>query len=217
MNPFDVLIRDVPDPELGPLLTKLSDVGFDDPVVTQADSNGSSPPPPSAPTAADADFLPSEWRLVRELPGQAYRWPKELESYVRYTIYAADTPREGRVHIALGEAPRTATWGRDRKYFIAFLTSSSPQTPLVEFLETDDSKDTREYLAIVRGKDGGRKMYGPGDSLPDVYRREFRIETYSDRISERGSWRKAAVIAREDDHNTMLNHALIQARRRGDL
>jgi hypothetical protein len=31
------------------------------------------------------------------------------------------------------------------------------------------------------------------------------------------SWNQLAVIAHEDDHATILNHALLQARRRGDL
>ena len=57
-------------------------------------------------------------------------------------------------------------------------------------------------------------MYGPGDALPRVYEERFRTELYSDRITYPGVWNKVAVVAREDDHETMLNHALIQGRRR---
>ncbi|MGH2941398.1 MAG: hypothetical protein ACRDLN_01290 [Solirubrobacteraceae bacterium] len=60
-------------------------------------------------------------------------------------------------------------------------------------------------------------MHGPGDSLPDVYTRHFRTEVYSDRVVYPRSWNKLAVIAHEDDDPTILNHALVQARRRGDL
>ena len=212
MVPFDVLIPGVADPELGPLLTKLNAEGFD-PVVTPVGGEAAA----RGPAAAADSELPTEWRFVRELEDQSYAWPQERETYRRYRVFAADTARHGTVHIAIGEAGRAKAWGRDRTYLIAFLTSGAPQVPLVEFLEVDDYEQTHELLAIIRGSDGGKKMYGPGDSLPDVYTQHFRTEVYSDRVVYPRSWNKLAVIAREDDHTTILNHALVQARRRGDL
>ena len=212
MVPFDVLIPGVADPDLGPLLTKLSAEGFT-PVVTPVAGEAAARHP--AP-AADTE-LPTEWRPVRELKGQSYAWPQERETYRRYRVFAADTARHGTVHIAIGEAERAKAWGRDRTYLIAFLTSGAPQVPLVEFLEVDDYESTHELLAIIRGSDGGKKMYGPGDSLPDVYTQHFRTELYCDRVVYPRSWNKLAVIAHEDDYTTILNHALVQARRRGDL
>lgn len=163
--------------------------------------------------------LPPNWHLVKELEGQTYRWPEYREAYRRYAIYEATTDREGTVSIALGEADREGAWGRKRRYVIGFLTTGSPQTPLVEFLETDDAAETDEFVAVIRGSGGdqGRRMYGPGDSLPDVYVDDFTTEIYRDRIKQQGAWNKIAVIARGDDHLTMLNHALVQARRRGDI
>jgi hypothetical protein len=40
---------------------------------------------------------------------------------------------------------------------------------------------------------------------------------YDDRVDHAGVWHKVVVVAREDDHATMLNHALIQGRRRGSM
>jgi hypothetical protein len=159
------------------------------------------------------------WRPVREMADQAYTWPNKRERYGSYAVYAAETPREGTVHIALGWAQRVRTWGRDRRYVIAFLTSGSPQTPLVEFLETDDHAETHEFIAVIRGRDGAKskKMFGPGDSLPPAYVNQFRTVMYSDHIRVSGSWSKIGVLAREDDPDTMLNHALLQARRREDV
>jgi hypothetical protein len=37
---------------------------------------------------------------------------------------------------------------------------------------------------------------------------------YSERVVYRGVWNKVVVVAREDDDETMLNHALLQSRRR---
>src|SRR4029453_13669151 len=117
--------------------------------------------------------------------------------------------------------------------------SGSPQKPLAEFLAADDYKETRELVAVIRGRDGGRggggpggpprrgfaglrgsdggrRMYGPGDPLPEIYE-GFRTQMYDDRVDHAGVWHKVVVVAREDDHATMLNHALIQGRRRGSM
>ncbi len=214
MPPFDVLVLNVPDPKLGPLLTQLREAGLSEPTVTAAGSTGA-----ERKTASTAVDLPVEWVEVKTLEDQSYAWPEETESYERYTVYAGDTESNGRVQIALGEAPRTEVWGRDRKYTIAFLTSGPPQVPLVEFLETDDHEESGDMIAIIRGRDGGksRTMFGPSDSLPAIYSERFQIDNYRDRIDYRGAWNKLAVIAPSGDPQVMLNHALLQARRRGDL
>lgn len=222
MVPFNVLIPEVQDRDLGPLLTQLATAGLPKPVITQC---GEEPNPVAAPAVTTAGVLrrdlsgdlPTEWRPVRELEGQSYSWPEYLERYTRYVVYAGTTAREGTVQFALGEAERQKTWGRDRKYIIAFLTSGTPQVPVTEFLETDDHEETGDYIAVIRGSDGGRKMYGPADSLPDIYVEQFKTVMYNDHIRVKGSWRKIAVLANQDDPDTMLNHSLVQARRRGDL
>lgn len=212
MSPFDVLVRDVPDAELGPLLTRLGDAGFDASVLRAGAGDRRQIPP----AAARDEDLPSSWEFVRELQGQSYQWPELREHYVRYRVFAGRTRRNGTIQVALGEAPRAEAWGRERKYIIAFLTSGTPQVPLVEFLEVDDYEQTRELIAIVRGSDGGKKMFDPAEPLPSSYE-PFRVEIYRDRINYPRAWNKLAVIAHEDDTDTMLNHALLQARRRGNL
>jgi len=208
-----VLIPNVPDPDLGPVLARLNAEGLH-PIVTPVGGEAAASKHRAA--ADGAAELPREWRLVRELEGQSYRWPEEREAFGRYRVFAADTARDGTVHIAIGEA-RAQAWGRVGKHLVAFLTSGAPQVPLVEFREVDDHDSTNELLAIIRGRDGGKMMYGPRDTLPDVYVKNFRTELYADRVVRPGAWRKLAVIAHEDDHVTILNHALLQARRRADL
>ena len=213
MSPFSVTLPHVPDRELGPLLTRLADAGFRDPVVTlvgTVDSSGS-PRGLAGPSTAE---LPDEWRLVREREGESYRWPEERDQYSPYRVFVGLTRVEGAVHIALGETDRKSRWGRNRTYVVAFLSSGAPQQPLAEFVAADDYEESRELVAVIRGSDGGRRMYGPGDALPPVYEERFRTNLYSDRIKYPGVWNKVVVVAREDDHETMLNHALIQGRRR---
>jgi hypothetical protein len=213
VSPFSVTVHDVPDHELGPLLTELSGAGFDQPIIKMSGADGP-PARTSDPAPGGVSDLPEDWRMVREREGESYRWPKARDHYEPYRVFMGTTRAEGAVQIALGETIRKNTWGRDRKYVVAFRTSGSPQEPLVEFVATDDYEETRDLVAVIRGSDGGRRMYGPADGLPTVYRERFRTEVYNERISSPGAWNKVVVVAREDDDGAMLNHALLQSRRR---
>ena len=55
---------------------------------------------------------------------------------------------------------------------------------------------------------------GFGQAHAAVYAERFRTQIYNERITYPGAWNKLVVVAREDDDETMLNHALIQSRRR---
>jgi hypothetical protein len=208
MCPFSVTLQQVPDRELGPLLIQLARAGFHDPLVEPAAAAGASGAPGRA-----AD-IPDDWRLVGEREGQSYQWPGRPEHYARYRVFIGATRAEGAVHIGLGETIRENKWGRDRKYVVAFLSSGSPQQPLAEFVAADDYGETRDLVAVIRGSDGGRRMYGTDEALPRVYKERFRTQMYSERIVYPGVWNKAVVVAAEHDEATMLNHALIQGRRR---
>lgn len=215
LSPFSVTLEHVPDRELGPLLTRLADAGFENPLIKPVRTRAGSRKAAASARVRKAD-LPDDWSLVREREGESYQWPEARERYSRYRVFMGTTRSEGVVHIGLGETTRKKKWGRDRKYVVAFLSSGAPQKPLAEFLAADDYKESRELVAVIRGSDGGRRMYGPGDALPETYE-GFRTQMYDDRVEYPGVWHKAVVIAREDDHATMLSHALIQGRRRQSL
>jgi hypothetical protein len=211
--PFSVTLQHVPDRELGPLLLQLAQAGFHNPTIRPVDADGAPGERVAAARARNTD-LAEDWRLLREREGQSYQWPEERERYSRYRVFIGTTRAEGAVHISLGVTVRKNKWGRDRKYVVAFLSSGSPQRPLAEFVAADDYEETRELVAVIRGSDGGRRMYGAGDALPRVYTERFRTQLYSERVVYPGVWSKVVVVAREDDDETMLNHALIQGRRR---
>jgi hypothetical protein len=213
MCPFSVTVEHVPDRELGPLLLQLARAGFHDPIIRPVGGDGA-PIKAAGPAGGRMADLPNDWRLVRERRGQSYQWPETREHYARYRVFIGTTRAEGAVHIALGETTRTNKWGRDRRYVVAFLSSGAPQQPLAEFVAADDYQETRELVAVIRGSDGGRRMYGPGDALPGAYEERFRTQLYSERVVYPGVWNKVVVVAREDDDATILNHALIQGRRR---
>ncbi len=213
MCPFSVTLRHVPDRDLGPLLAQLSEAGFANPVIRHSSAGGPSDGSGSGDHAMAPD-LPDDWRLLQERGDESYRWPKRRDTYSPYRVFIGTTRTEGAVQIGLGGTVRENAWGRDRKYVVAFLSGGSPQQPLVEFVAADDFEDTRELVAVIRGSDGGRRMYGLGDQLPPVYAERFRTEIYNERVAHPGAWNKVVVVAREDDDQTMLNHALIQRRRR---
>ncbi len=213
MCPFSVTLHHVPDRELGPLLMQLAQAGFRNPSIKPVDADGASGEA-AAPSRGPSADLAEDWRLAREREGESYQWPEERERYSRYRVFIGTTRAEGAVHIGLGETLRNNRWGRDRKYVVAFLSSGSPQQPLAEFAAADDYEETRELVAVIRGSDGGRRLYGAGDALPRVYKERFRTQLYSERVVYPGVWNKVVVVAREDDDETMLNHALIQSRRR---
>ncbi len=213
MCPFSVTVQHVPDRELGPLLTRLAEAGFDKPIINHVDADGGSDEA-AAPARGGRLDLPEDWRLLREREGESYRWPSGRDRYKPYRVFIGTTRAEGAVQVGLGETIRKNKWGRDRKYVVAFLSAGSPQQPLVEFVAADDYEQTRELVAVIRGSDGGRRMYGVGDALPAVYTERFQIHTYNERVVRPGAWNKMVVVAREDDDEAMLNHALIQSRRR---
>src|SRR5215208_5762664 len=186
MCPFSVTFQRVPDQELGPLLIQLAEAGFHDPIIKPVDSDGVYGRK-AATRAGQTRDLPEDWNLVKEREAQSYQWPGTREQYSRYRVFIGTTRAEGAVHIGLGETIRENRWGRDRKYVVAFLSSGSPHHPLAEL------------VAVIRGSDGGRRMYDAGDALPGVYEEHFRTQLYSDRVVYSGVWNKAVVVAREDD------------------
>jgi hypothetical protein len=210
--PFSVTVPYVPDRELGPLLSQISQAGFDNPIISHIGDGA--PDLGAAPAPGGSADLPQDWRFVRERTGESYGWPQGRDRYSPYRVFIGTTRADGAVQVGLGETIRKHRWGRDRKYVVAFLSGGAPQQPLVEFLAADDYDQTRELVAVIRGSDGGRRMYGAGDILPAVYTERFRTQIYSERVVYPGVWNKVVVVAHEDDSEAILNHALIQSRRR---
>jgi hypothetical protein len=101
--------------------------------------------------------------------------------------------------------------GRSRS---AFLSSGSPHQPLAEFLAADDDDEMHELVAVIGGVTEPGGCAAPATHSLASTRNGFRTEMYSERIVDPGAWNKAVVVAGEDDEATMLNHALIQGRRR---
>ena len=189
-------------------LTHLARAGFLNPVITPVAADSGAP----AAGGTGIGDLPEEWRLVRERSGESYQWPELHDRYSRYRVFIGATGTEGAVHLGLGETVR-ARWGRDRKYVVAFLSSGSPQKPLAEFVAADDYGRRASSWPSSAAATADGACTAPA-TCPGVYEERFRTALYSDRVVYPGAWNKIVVVAPEDEHGTMLNHALIQGRRR---
>src|SRR5690242_2009282 len=121
MCPFSVTVERVPDRELGPLLARLAEAGFPNPIVDHVGTDGPSARA-GAPGRSRTLDLPEDWRLLHEREDESYRWPKRRDEYAPYRVFLGTTRAEGAVQIGLGETIRTNAWGRDRKYVVAFLS-----------------------------------------------------------------------------------------------
>lgn len=154
------------------------------------------------------------WEFVESRDGVSYRWPKEVETYESYRVFRRDS-KEGSLLMALAAAPAAEFFGRMRKYNVVFLLGSgggSP-SPVAVFTACDDFEETQQFAAIIRGKgETGNEMFAPGDQLPAGYE-HLTIETFRDRIPQKGSFNRLAVIA--DSDGEMLGHGALQVRTRG--
>lgn len=142
---------------------------------------------------------PVEWKKTGELEDQSYTWPEGTEHYGTFEVWEGGG-------LKLGVGYRDVA--HDKSYFALFkMGEGGGKRPIVYFTDADDFPSTRERLSPIRGKDGGRRFFAPGEQLPPEYD-GMEIGTFRDRI--KGRWNVQAVVAKEDDIETMLNHTAAQ-------
>ena len=56
------------------------------------------------------------------------------------------------------------------------------------YSQASRDRQARELVAVIRGSDGGRRMYGIGDHLPKAYTERFRTQIYNERVAHPGAW-----------------------------
>jgi hypothetical protein len=169
-------------------------------------------PAPSGASVYPAGVLPSgAWQKVGELDGQTYSWPEGVEIYDPFEVWEADVAT-ARVQIGLGRADKRATFfGRERGYWLAFeMVNGAKRRPIVVFTEADDAETSGDVVAVIKGKgDGGRSMFGPGDTLPAGYE-TLEVDIFRKHVTGKQAFKRMAVIARGSDRQAMCTHALLQ-------
>lgn len=151
------------------------------------------------------------WNKVGELHGQSYTWPTGTEEYDPFEVW--ETNDEGAaLQFGLGYVaanPQEDYYGRPRGYWLAFvMVNGQKRRPIGVFIEADQPTD---LVAVIKGKGhGGRSMYAPGDELPAGYD-GLNVDVFRDRVTGPQAYNRLAVVAKNGDRQTMLNHAAIQS------
>ncbi|MGZ4256283.1 MAG: hypothetical protein ACXVRE_00780 [Gaiellaceae bacterium] len=144
---------------------------------------------------------PASWTKVDERHGVEYTWPDSISHFDPFLTY-----RSGNLELAIG-------FDRDG--------GGNPTTqilkdgvPFASFQPASDFAETGELVGIIRGREGGRKMFAFDDSLPPQYS-AMTIARLSDRIVGHRFRNMACVVVNHDDVDSMLDHGRAQVELRG--
>jgi hypothetical protein len=165
------------------------------------------PPAPAGSPAWRLGMTPlrGRWAEVERRGGETYRWPDgKVDEYADFVVYRGDGDFAG-MRLALGHCANGEVVG--------FVLGEARKRGITYFFLADDHAQTREKVAMIRG-DGptGRGAFATGQAPPPCYA-ELKIGVLGERKG--GKWHVLAVVAHEDDHESMLTHTAIQARVRG--
>jgi hypothetical protein len=159
------------------------------------------------------------WNQVGVIEGFEHVWPEVHEHYGPMTVWEG-RDEQGPVRLAIGRpAERLHLYGRERGWVSVWeVVNGQPREQRANFIDTDDFETTGERIAVISGRDGGKKaMFAPGDEhlLPPVYR-DMRIEVQRDRCNGPYAKNRLGVVATDGDGDldVMLNHALAHLRLR---
>jgi len=154
------------------------------------------------------ETLTIEWKPTSEQSGVTYRWPDgNVDEYSRFVTYHGSDDDGSAFTLALGYLPNGDVVG------FVLGTGGGSDRGITYFFPADDFETTQEKVSMIRGGgETGRAGFKPGDTLPQAYA-GIETDVLRDRVA--GKWNVQAVVAKEEDFETMLDHTAIQARLRG--
>lgn len=164
------------------------------------------------PTPRDEGIeLPPAWRFRKPRQNVTYRWGDDVDEYDEFSEYEGELEDGTTVRMGIGKCDReTVTFSEPRVYYIVMAYGpAGGMRAIAEFLATDDYGTTNEVIAIIKGKDGSGRQFDDPSELPSVYS-DLNTTVYRDRVNYPGAYFKQALVCREDDYTTMLNHSLAQ-------
>ena len=152
--------------------------------------------------------------LLRARGGRVVSVGDGRDRYKPYRVFIGTTRAEGAVQIGLGETIRKNKWGRDRKYVVAFLSSGSPNSHWSSSLQPTTTNRPASWWRSSVAATGGDGCTGSVTPFRPPTPNAFERRSTTSGSSTRAAWNKVVVVAREDEDEAILNHALIQSRRR---
>jgi len=133
----------------------------------------------------------------------SYKWPDgTTEEYAQaYEGHVKIDNTEVGIKIGIGD--RHAA-GKTRKRVVVFLDGR----PTIEFAGVDDFDKSSLVASVITLRN--RKRLRPGQRVPDEYR-SFHLVRYNTVVTGPHAMSAMAVLAKIDDLDTMVSHAMIRA------
>lgn len=158
-----------------------------------------------------------EWHAVGTIKSFDHKWPGVHEHYPPMTVYEG-RDQMGLVRFCIGvPQERMKVHGRERGWASVWeVVNGQPREQRAVFLETDDFTTTGDRVALIAGKSGKpRQLFEPGEEpqLPSVYA-GMRIAVHRDVCTGPYAKNRLGVLARDDEVQVMLDHALAHLRLR---
>ncbi len=145
---------------------------------------------------------------LKKLEAFQHKWPGgEIENYPdAFEGFVKNT--QGNFEIKIGIGERYAA-GQVRKRVVIFVNGR----PTVEFVGTDGFVQSRLTVSLITLPN--RKRLTNRQPVPSEYK-NFTIAKYNSLVTGPHSMSTMAVVARIDDFDAMVTHALIRAGYRGE-
>ena len=148
--------------------------------------------------------FPGMTTALKKVGAFSYKWPDgTTEEY--HEAYEGMVETDGaQIQAKVGIGERAAT-GKMRKRVVVFLDGR----PTVEFAGADDFAKSGLVASVITLRN--RKRLKPGQRIPDEYS-PFQLVRYNTVITGRRAMSVMGVLAKINDFDTMVSHALIRAK-----
>ncbi len=160
--------------------------------------------------------LPAEWREREVRHDVRALWGEDDDRYEPFTVYEGTQASGKSARLAIGRCYRTRKSFAEKRLYLVVMAigPAGGLEAICEFVAADNYERTREVVSIIKGKEGSARQFDDPAELPEVYL-PWRTEPYNERVDYLGAFTKQALVCREDDHPSMLNHAFAQIQLRG--
>jgi len=148
--------------------------------------------------------FPSTATTLKKMDGFSYKWPDGTVEVYHEAHEGMVKTDSAQIQVKVGIGERSAA-GRMRKRVVIFLDNR----PTVEFAGVDDFDKSGLVASVITLRN--RKRLKPGQRVPDEYR-SFQLVRYNTVITGPRAMSAMGVLAKINDFDTMISHALIRAK-----
>jgi excisionase family DNA binding protein len=148
-------------------------------------------------------ILPDTAVALERVEAFSHKWPDGTIEKYDEAYEGAIKAGSAQIQAKIGIGERSVA-GKTRKRVVVFMDGR----PTVEFAGVDDFDKSGLVASVVTLRN--RKRLKPGQRVPDEYR-HFRLVRYNTVLTGPRAMSVMAVLAKINDYDTMISHALIRA------